>query len=180
MELVKKNLTSIICGVIALLAVVALFWPISGYYKELQDKAEGRKQVYTALKGIYDKKRNMPVVDLNTTEAKELPQFPTQAVIDWGKGVMDQVKAQSGSMFDTLLKMNQHKPLVEGALPEGSPTIAGRFRRLYNEQILIDLFALLNPQGGQQAGVIDPKRIEEKEKASFIFTKMQAGFPPTP
>src|SRR4051794_40220927 len=125
MELVKKNLTSIICGVIALLAVVALFWPISGYYNELQAKADARKQVYTTLKGILDKPRNLPTVSLETAEPKKLEQFPTQAVIDAGTAVQTQVKTQSAAMFETALKMNQHTPLVPGALPEGSPMFGG-------------------------------------------------------
>ncbi len=49
MEIVKKNILSIICGVIALLAVVALFWPISGMYADAQTVLDGRKKAFTDI-----------------------------------------------------------------------------------------------------------------------------------
>src|SRR5947199_363716 len=52
MEIVKKNLVSIICGVVALLALVAVFvWPLDGYYQTLQEKAKKRAEVQGKVSG---------------------------------------------------------------------------------------------------------------------------------
>jgi len=40
MEIVKKNILSVICGVIALIALIALFWPIGGMYSDDQVKLD--------------------------------------------------------------------------------------------------------------------------------------------
>ncbi len=180
MELVKKNLVSIICGAVALLAIVALFWPISGYYAELQAKANTRKDVYSSLKGILDKQRSRPITDLESPEPKPLEQFPNQLVIDRGKAVTDLVKSESVAMLDLAVKMNQRKPLTEGALPNGKSYVAQVFRRDYNRAVLLELFTLLGntPTGGNVATNPDPRAIEDAKKA-YIWQVMKAGFPPT-
>src|SRR5437870_3618321 len=112
MDIVKKNMVSIICGLVALLAIGAVFWPISGYYAELQDEAAKRKAVYEKLKGYGDKlekkERNLPVTDVSGPPTPvPLEQFPNQTVIDAWSKVTEQMKTESEQMFAAALEMNR-------------------------------------------------------------------------
>src|ERR1700733_11409325 len=140
MDVVKKNLVSIICGVIALLAIVLLFWPISGYYKQLQTTVNSRKAVYQSMKSLLDKPRQLPVVELptegqDTPQAKPLDQFPPPAANEWGKKITEQVSAESGNILDAAVKLNQHEPFVPGVLPDGMTPLAIAFRDNYKKII---------------------------------------------
>ena len=43
MEFVKKNLISLICAVIAIIALLAVFvWPLDGFFDSLKEKATAR------------------------------------------------------------------------------------------------------------------------------------------
>jgi len=159
MDLVKKNLVSIICGVIAIVAIVALFWPIKGYYTQLQTTANSRKAVYVSLNGLLKKTRQLPVVDPFTAENKPLDQFPTAAAILKGQAVTDQVKNESASILSEAVKLNIHDPLVPGALPMGMTSQEIKFRDDYKRRV--DFLT------------------EGNRENSFPFQLMQAGFPPT-
>ena len=77
MDIVKKNLVSIICGVIALVALVAVFvWPLNGYYDTLHTKATARAAIYAKAEGLMNKTRSLPVLDFNHPEAGKLTKFP--------------------------------------------------------------------------------------------------------
>src|SRR4051812_42547258 len=85
MEIVKKNLVSIICGVVALLALVAVFvWPLDGYYEDLQTKTKKRADVQGKATGLLNKTRTLPVFDPNSPTGKPLPKFPSQQIIKLG------------------------------------------------------------------------------------------------
>ncbi|HMB94653.1 MAG TPA: hypothetical protein VKK61_01305, partial [Tepidisphaeraceae bacterium] len=155
MDIVKKNLVSIICGVIIVVAVVAIFWPINGYYTQLKTTATARKNVYSSLKGLLDKHRQLPVVGLDSAEAKPLEQFPTEGVIAKGTAVTQQVKSESDAILAQAIKMNQHDPLVPGALPQGPTSLAIKFRDDYK------------------------KYVDYLNSDSFMIRIMTAGFPPT-
>src|SRR5450432_2218937 len=81
-DVLKKNLFSIICGVVAILAGLALYWPISGMYIGLQTELTGRIQVGQNVAGIAKMPRNQPQLSPDATTPEPLPGFPTQAVID--------------------------------------------------------------------------------------------------
>src|SRR4051794_614563 len=135
MELVKKNMVSIICGVIALLAIGALFWPISGYYAELQTKAEDRVREHKALNDLLTKDRKLPVIDLsgNAAAAASLDSFPTPTVIAAWKAVTDRIAGESEKMYTLATDMNKkgHAPLEESALPSGTASSLLQFRQKY-------------------------------------------------
>lgn len=180
MDIVKKNLVSIICGAVALLAVVALFYPVSGYYAELQRKADERKSAFSTLSGLRDKSRNLPVVSLGNSDAQKLEVFPNDEVIKAANAVVEKVKSESAAMFETAIKMNVHRPLVDGALPEGRPTAAGAFRRAYNRQMLVDMFSILTASTAAPSPTgPDPHAVETAANGSDIWRVMKAGFPPT-
>ncbi|WP_428939182.1 hypothetical protein [Fontivita pretiosa] len=159
MELVKKNLVSIICGVVILIAIAAVFYPINGYYAELQAKADSRKQVYQTLKNLAQKQRSLPIISLETQQAEPLPMFPTEAVAKVGREAVDKVKAEAIEMLKLALELNQHQLLEPGALPQGTPYSLIQFRDKY-----IRKFNFYDPQN---------------RKNSFLWEIMRAGAPPT-
>ena len=107
MEIVKKNLVSIICGVIAIIAVIAV-WPIDGRFTALQEKANARKGVYDQLKNLLDKERHLPVVSLDPAATpQKLEGFPTEPVITRGNEIKEKMKAQADEMFKKAVTINQ-------------------------------------------------------------------------
>jgi hypothetical protein len=159
MDLLKKNIVTIVCGVIVLLAIVAIFYPISGYYEELRQKAEARRGVYQALKGLTEKQRSLPIIELGTTsQAAPLTMFPTPAVAEKGQRVVELVKSEAANMFDVAVKMNQRPPLVPGALPDGPPIASINFRNKYLQR-----FDAITPEHRSQS----------------LVAHMNAGSPPS-
>ncbi len=138
MDIVKKNILSIICGVIILLAIVSLFWPIAGMRQNLKDQLEKRTKVYDQFETLRKKTRAWPVVDLEgeSTTGQKLDQFPGDKVIEHGEKVTHDLAEQSKAMLDTALAINLHKPLVEGVLPKTTdPGPILSFREKYREMI---------------------------------------------
>ena len=77
--IIKKNILSIVCGVVVLLAVVAYFVFVRGLYTGdggLQAMADERKSKFESLNGLITKNRTLPVVELNSTETVPLAYFP--------------------------------------------------------------------------------------------------------
>src|SRR3954468_10417833 len=101
MQIVKKNIVSIIFGVIAILAVVAAFYPMGGQFDGLKEKLEKRKAVARDAKSILDKPRELPVVFVDDTSARTpLPIFPMPVVTKMAAGYMDQLVSQSRGVFE--------------------------------------------------------------------------------
>lgn len=161
MELVKKNMVSIICGVVVLLSVVALFWPIGGYYSELRDQVQQRTSVYNSLAEIARKERHWPVVELTAANPQpvRLEQFPNEAIVSKGTQIMEQVTKQAQAMLDAAVRLNARQQLVSGALPEGPPLPLGTFRSEYLKK-----FDFMS---------------DRNRAVSFPVQIMKAGFPPT-
>lgn len=118
MELVKKNLVSIICGVIALVAVVLYFFPVSGWYTDfhaqLQERVTEGSRADKALQMHFD----LPVI---TGEKPEpLPKFPNDAIISQGREQMAGVHAKAGEALAYVIDLNRqgHELLVPAALPD--------------------------------------------------------------
>src|SRR3954454_10332265 len=109
MDLLKKNLVSVICGAVAILAVVAVFWPIKGYYAELQTKLDDRAKVYSSMKALLTKERHLPVVDIHNPEPKKFDGFPNELANKEAKALIDKVKASATTMYSKAVDLNQHK-----------------------------------------------------------------------
>ena len=58
MEIVKKNIFGIVCGVIALLAVVSIFFPMGGMFDQLRTKVAGSRQMHDDITGLISKERH--------------------------------------------------------------------------------------------------------------------------
>ena len=143
MDVVKKNLVSIICAVVVLIAIAATFWPISGMFSDLQAKAQGRTGTYNQLKELANKERHLPVVALKgETTGGRLDVFPTPAVIEKGQKIKDDIAAEAKAVFTEAVKINQgdKKPLVPEALPQPPPGQRGtqalvNFQRAYTQEM---------------------------------------------
>lgn len=133
MDLVKKNIPIIVCLVIVVAAVVADFIPLGGFRDDLRTKAAARAGEYDAINGILTKSRTLPSVDPSNPDPKPLDVFPTQAVIDAGKAVTDQLSGSSEALIENVVKRTEHKPLVDGALPAPQFVQSDAFKRAYQQ-----------------------------------------------
>jgi hypothetical protein len=117
MDIVKKNILSILCGVVALVGVVVWFFPLGGMYDDLQKEVNGSKQLYTEIESLRKQPRSLPNLVLEETERQQLGRFPNDKVIAAGKQATEAMKAQSDRMIGTVTDLNKHELLVPGSLP---------------------------------------------------------------
>jgi hypothetical protein len=163
MELVKKNIISVICGVVAIIAIVASFFPLGGYVADLQKSLDTSKSTYGTLDGLRTKSRTLPVTKLDeATTPAPLAIFPNPEVIEKAGAVVKEVEGQSIKMRDAAIAMNKKKQLVEGALPEPRPPLDIRFRDRY--------VALLSPPmaGPNMQASGEPCRLLKDYKAGVL------------
>jgi len=131
MDIVKKNLLSIICGVVALAARGVAFTMLPTKASELTTEMESRKKAYDDLHQLVSKERQLPSVNPDNPEQQRLPVFPSEKINKWGEEVTAQVKKESEDLRDTAAKMNEHKLLVPGSLPAPSNPAAISFVKAY-------------------------------------------------
>jgi hypothetical protein len=134
MDIVKKNLISIILGVVAIVAVIANFYPMGGKREALKAEAAAHAQKAEELKSLMTKPRKLPVVQPGATDDSPLNGFPTKKALEEAHKATDQVnKAAEAIMAKASTDLNQHQPLVQGALPgqPGDTLPASTFARFY-------------------------------------------------
>lgn len=131
MDIIKKNIISVICAIVAILAIAASFFPLGGYVAELQSNLNSSKQSYTTLEGLRTKTRQLPSLNPDSAEQQPLGIFPNPTAIKKGQEVVKEVEKQSLAMRDAAVKMNQHEQLSPGTLPNPRPPADFRFRNLY-------------------------------------------------
>lgn len=127
MELVKKNIASILCGVVALIAIVAWFWPVGGWFQDLQSKLDARAAAYKEVENLRTAPRKLPTLVLEANEQANLDRFPNEKVIEVGNKAVTALKEQSKRMLDTVSGRNVHQPLVPGSLPRAVGQLAFDF-----------------------------------------------------
>jgi|GEM_PF-3020731 len=172
MEIVKKNLMSIIFGVIALAAVVTAFFPLGGFWTTLQESAKGRAGKFDEAKDLASKERNLPVVT-PTGEPKKLEKdgvavFPNTNVIEAAKVQLGIVKENSEKFLTTAVQASERKPLVENVLPGLSPNPPAQiaFRRRYVEAMNTTAQNLANSMPGQVLHAGTPPTADDVAKAA--------------
>ena len=74
MDIVKKNMWSIVCGVVA---VLSTYYPLTGLFVELDTKLQSSASEHSKFNSLVNLNPNMPVIDPKTSEVKPLGQFPT-------------------------------------------------------------------------------------------------------
>src|SRR5688572_24142079 len=134
MELVKRNIVSIIFGVIALIALVALFVPLGGMQEEFQESLKKQAQLDQNIRQLLSTPRMKPVTSPGG-QPEPLDVFPSRTVIDLARGVTDDVHSESQAAMRAAEEINKrdHVLLLAGALPNPmSSPVRTNFRALYN------------------------------------------------
>jgi hypothetical protein len=139
MDIVKKNFVSILCGVIAIVAVVCAFFPMSGYFDDLHKKLEERKGQLEKANQVAKKPRQLPDVDLvSTADPVPLSVFPSQRITGLVQRYMEQLISQSLGVLEAAVKINRAECvvgkgnqllLVDRSLPEPAPNTDNIFKR---------------------------------------------------
>jgi hypothetical protein len=139
MDIVKKNLVSIICGVVALLAVVAVFvWPLSGWYSELDREVQARKSVHSSVTSLLGTNTQLPKLS-DEAEPITLERFPTRSVIAAGKEAAESLKTQSELLYKRAEMLNARPLLLPGLLPNPSRSVLINFRQRYIDVMWLDM-----------------------------------------
>jgi hypothetical protein len=131
MEIVKKNLISIICGVIAILAVVAIFWPITPMYDKLRVKLAQRIGVGASTDQVASSPRHLPLLSPDQTDPGTLNVFPNNDVIKAGTDAITAIGTQAANMVQKAVDANQHTPLYPNALPKPDDVTRYNFANAY-------------------------------------------------
>jgi hypothetical protein len=170
MEIVKKNLVSIICGLIALMALVAVFvWPLDGYYDALKTKADNRAKVQGKISGLLSKTRVIPVFDPNNPTATNLTAFPSKTVIDRAKVATQGVAGTSDKVVSLAVQINEfgHELVLPNSLPSPiNQPIAIKFRRVLQD-------ALDQLRTEELLAGIPPTPEEFNNRADILWKSMQ-------
>jgi len=114
MDIVKKNMWSIVAGGVALIAIVLSFLPLGGMVGDLNKKLQERKRQYQSIQSLINKPRQVPQVDPDTSEVANLPAFPSRNVIAWGIEITTRVHEQTVELLRTAKEFN------DGKLPDGT------------------------------------------------------------
>jgi hypothetical protein len=106
---IKKNILSIIAGVVALLAIgFMLFW-LNGKFTEVQQAAQLRAAKASEIQGLMTKQR--PNIEFTSADPVPLGQFPTNRIIATGRETMEGVKAQADQVLEQAKGVNVRVPL---------------------------------------------------------------------
>jgi hypothetical protein len=152
MEIVKKHWVSILCGVIALVALVAWQWPLGGMFAEAQADLNKRVDVYNGVSRLRKTPRYWPVIPkLASGKPTPLTPFPSDPYIKSGGEIKDEVHNQATGLDPTGKPIgmkekteaaNRHELLVSDVLP--MPHEKGfKFQQDYLEQVQKILPAML-------------------------------------
>lgn len=120
MEIVKKNLLSIICGVVALIAIVLVFFPVDGWYKELSTQLQSSATTFNNIQSTRTQGSSvkLPVVNLDpNANPPELGQFPNEKALEAADKVAHQMSDESAKLLKFANSLNEHQPLTNGVLP---------------------------------------------------------------
>jgi len=161
---VKKHAAPIACGVVALAAVIAGFFPLGGYKQELQASLNKSLGTKSAIDGMLSRSRNLPSVNPDVTEAKTLEKFPSASIIKSGNELVERVKAQTTGLLDEVVKRNAHALLVPNSLPFASQGQKLTFRDRYKVAIEQDIPEKILNAGIPPAGTDLQLALDEESK----------------
>lgn len=167
MEIVKKNFLSILCGVIALIALIALEWPISGMFDQSQKNLDAKKQPYSAIMGLETQSRTWPIVNPTSSTPEPLKQFPNKFIIQEGDRLKAVVHQQAEQIAVQTRRDNEHQPLLRGILPN-----PGDRRYEFRDAYLAEL---KSPQDEAKKGAAPASR---QSQPRSIAQFLQATSPP--
>jgi len=153
-SILAKYWVAILCGIIALAAIVVSFVPLGGYHEELHTKMRASAGNYDKAKALETKPRLQPIIPGQTTP-DPLKWFPSDSVIKSGQDLRDKLNTQSLDAVKTVVEINRkpHQELLPGLLPNPQGVGPINYREAY--------IARLGPNG-------------------TLYTQvLKAGLPPT-
>jgi hypothetical protein len=136
MAVVKKNLASIIMGVLAVLAVVGVYvWPIPKLYVKLQGELQQSVSMGGEIDSTLHTPRTLPNLSPDTTDSKDLDGFPNDTAINGTQKAIDAFKAQADKMFQAAVKINNdpHTLLVDKELPNPDALTTNLYQKAYGD-----------------------------------------------
>lgn len=128
MDLIKKNIVSIIFGVVSILCVILVFFPFGGMFESLRTDVQQGWKVGTDLQNLTRAQRHWPSLSPQEEDKQPLEQFPTAALISKGEEMTEGWKASAERFLRFVIadQSQQIKPLVPGTLPTISSPATGR------------------------------------------------------
>lgn len=121
LEFIKKNLLSLICGIVTILCIAAIFYPLGGWLDTMKSEASDQAGSYQTLADSLKKERRKPLSDPGLDPGK-LDAMPNQLLIDAGDTAVKKWKSFVNDVVNAVNAGNVHTPLVRDALPGVSPT----------------------------------------------------------
>ena len=172
MEIIKKNLLSILCGAVALVAIIASVWPMGSYQQTQRDTLTGRVSAFHTVDQLRSKGRNKPLLDPESTAPEPLGRFPNDATIEEADKAKKKFEAESKKILDNAVAMNKHDLLVPGSLPtpKNSSDVIN-FRFAYKdaiEQGIAKMIKAGTPPTLEQITAAQTKLKEEQFKPQVI------------
>ncbi len=135
MEIVKKHILSVICGVVALVALVLAFWPLGSMKETAQSQLNTRASRYQQLQTLRTRQRHLPMLDISTAEAALLPGFPSDIAIKKAEGLAEKLRSERNAVLAAAEAMNVREPLVPQSLPNAVQNTAFEFKERYLKTI---------------------------------------------
>lgn len=147
MDLIKKNIISIVLGVVSILCVILVFFPFGGMFESLRTDVQQGWKVGTDLQNLTRAQRHWPSLSPREEDKQPLEQFPTASLIAKGEEMTEGWKASAERFLRFVIEDQdkQIQPLVPGTLPKiNNPAIGRAFIDQYQKRF--GIFYLPNGQ----------------------------------
>jgi hypothetical protein len=135
METVKKNLIAFICAAVALLAIIAYFWPIGSMYSSFQEDLDKNKSTYTDINSVSGTQFVTPRFSPDDKLPPASEWVANDATIKGEKQQVENLKQNANAALVAAVTLNRkgHDLLEPNALPQILGTTGGAiFRSKYN------------------------------------------------
>ena len=136
MEIVKKHILSVICGVVVLVAVVLAFWPLGSMKEAAQALLNTRANHFSQIQSLRTRQRHLPVVDMGSAEAPLLAGFPTDKAIEKAKVLAEKLAAEKSAVLRAAAESNIRELLVLQSLPNAVGNTPFEFKERYLKTIV--------------------------------------------
>jgi O6-methylguanine-DNA--protein-cysteine methyltransferase len=135
MEIIKKHILSVVCGVVALVAVVLAFWPLGSMKEAALAELDSRASRYSQIQSLRTRQRHLPIVDMGTSEAPLLAGFPTEKAIEKAMALSEKLAAEKNAVILAAEESNRRELLVPQSLPNAVGTTSFEFKERYLKTI---------------------------------------------
>ncbi len=178
---IKKNIISLICGLMAILSLVAIFYPLGGMQDDLTTQANQHAADYSAITAL-TKPRKLPMSDPTQTDPGSLVGFPTPQDVKAGEIANKAFSDDSEKIFGYLLKDNQagHSLLVPDELPKPlSDSTYFNFAKLYKLVLSTDPGVSINSDPDALPPVTADPQLVQYHQLNIQNDVLHGGLPPS-